>query len=161
MNAPTKRELSSSERLSEIIGEVTLSDSPCGGPCSVTWGDEICITCGRTYIEVRDWNNMPVIRKKLINIKNASKGYKIKQIRLQEDRWEEIKKMENIDNLNIKDVIKRLVQVAACSSGINEQDQKCIEVLTRIIASDHKFNDLSIKSIMSENDYTEIKNKFE
>ena len=69
--------------------------------------------------------------------------------------------MKSIDNLTVRDAIKRVVQVAAHQSEMYPQDHKCIELLSRIITSDHKFNEISIQSIMSENDYTEVKSKFE
>lgn len=33
-------------------------DSPCIGVCTTLY-DEVCKACGRTYIEVAQWNEMP------------------------------------------------------------------------------------------------------
>lgn len=65
--------------LHEVNGESTsLSDSPCIGRCSTTWGDIVCQGCGRTEIEIRDWPSYSDFEKKLINLKN-SVNYDIRQ----------------------------------------------------------------------------------
>ena len=46
-------------------------------------------------------------------------------------------------------------------SEMYPQDHKCLALLNKITDSKHKFNDISVQSIMSENDYAEIKDKFE
>lgn len=52
----------------KINGERDNTDSPCVGICSTTnVGDEICIGCGRTYLEVIDWNTYTDEQKILIN----------------------------------------------------------------------------------------------
>ena len=51
-----------------IAGKRDLTDSPCVGVCSATsLGDEICIGCGRTFLEVRDWNTYSAQQKRMIN----------------------------------------------------------------------------------------------
>ena len=68
--------------------------------------------------------------------------------------------MKNIDNLNIRDAIKQVVSLAGTSERANEQDKKCIDLLLSIIISDHKFNDISIKSLVDEQAYEKIKTKY-
>ena len=58
---------------------VSLSQNPCTGVCSTTYGlDEQCSGCGRTLEEIRDWNSYSDLEKKLINIDLAVK-YDIRQ----------------------------------------------------------------------------------
>lgn len=162
MNANLDKSLSGSERLSSVLGEGSLSGTPCnGGVCSTTLGDIRCKTCGRHEYEVRTWHQLPEIQRKIINIRNAAEGFKIRQITSQEERWRELQKLKSIDNLTVGDAIRRVIQVAVCQGEMYKQDHKCIELLNKIATSDHKFNDIAIKSIMSENDYSEIKEKFE
>jgi len=162
MNAKLEKSLSRSERLSSVLGEGSLSGSPCnGGVCSTTLGDVRCKTCGRSEDEILQWHELPEIKRKIINIKNAAEGFKIRQVSSQEERWRELQKLKNIDNLTVGDAIKRVIQVATCQAEMYPQDHKCIELLKKIIKSEHKFNDIAVKSIMSQNDYSEIKNKFE
>lgn len=162
MDTNLEKGLSSSERLSSVLGEGSLSGSPCNGNfCSTTLGDTRCKTCGRHEQEIIKWNQLSETERKIINIKNASEGFKIRQVISQEDRWRDLQKLKSIDNLTVRDAIKRVVQVAAHQSEMYPQDHKCIELLSRIVTSDHKFNEISIQSIMSENDYTEVKSKFE
>lgn len=162
MNANLDKSLSGSERLSSVLGEGSLSGIPCnGGVCSTTLGDIRCKTCGRHEDEVRKWHQLPEIQRKIINIRNAAEGFKIRQITSQEERWRELQKLKSIDNLTVGDAIRRVIQVAVCQGEMYKQDHKCIELLNKIATSDHKFNDIAIKSIMSENDYSEIKEKFE
>jgi len=41
----------------KINGERDITDSPCIGICSTTnLGDDVCLGCGRTAIEVIEWN---------------------------------------------------------------------------------------------------------
>lgn len=162
MNVKLEKGLSVSERLSSVLGESSLSGSPCnGGVCSTTIGDIRCKTCGRHEDEILQWNQLTDIKRKIINIKNAAEGYKIRQVSSQEDRWRELQKLKTVDNLTIGDVIKRITRVVIHQSEMYPQDHKCIALLKKIIDSKHKFNDISVQSIMSKNDYTEIKNKFE
>ena len=162
MDTNLEKGLSSSERLSSVLGEGSLSGSPCNGNfCSTTLGDTRCKTCGRHEQEIIKWNQLSETERKIINVKNASEGFKIRQVISQEDRWRDLQKLKSIDNLTVRDAIKRVVQVAAHQSEMYPQDHKCIELLSKIVTSDHKFNEISIQSIMSENDYTEVKSKFE
>ena len=162
MDTNLEKGLSSSERLSSVLGEGSLSGSPCSGNfCSTTLGDTRCKTCGRHEQEIIKWNQLSETERKIINIKNATEGFKIRQVISQEDRWRDLQKLKNIDNLTVRDAIKRVVQVAAHQSEMYPQDHKCIELLSKIITSDHKFNEISVQSIMSQDDYTEVKNKFE
>jgi hypothetical protein len=100
-------------------------------------------------------------QKKTINIKNAAAGFKIRQLESQDERWAEYQKLKTIDNLTIRDAIKRVLLVATSQSEMFNQDHKCIAILTKIITSDHKINDISLQSILSEDDYKTIKSKFE
>tara|TARA_R100001460_G_scaffold20447_3_gene42410 strand:+ start:205 stop:699 length:495 start_codon:yes stop_codon:yes gene_type:complete len=161
MTSQDLKSLSNSERLASIQGEAKLDGVPCRGVCTTTYGDLSCGTCGRSQEEITHWNTFTSHQKKLINIRNASSGFKIRQLESQESRWEELQKLKTIDNLTIRDAIKRVVSVATNQGEMFDQDYKCIDLLTKIITSDHKFNDLSIKSLMSEDDYQEVKNKFE
>lgn len=161
MNTNLDKGLSSSERLSSVLGEGSLSGSPCNGNvCSSTIGDTRCKTCGRTEEEIREWNKFPDILKKTINLKNASEGYEIRQVSSQEDRWRNLQKIKGSNDLCVRDVLERVVYVATYQSEMHQYDHKCIEMLSRIIKSDHKFNEISIQSIMSENDFADIKDKY-
>ena len=59
----------------------SLDDNPCIGICSATqWGDAICRGCGRTATEIRDWNTLPSISRKLIVLRAVDDGYKPRQV---------------------------------------------------------------------------------
>lgn len=68
--------------LSKTLGRCTsIADCPCVGICSCTqWGDDRCKGCGRTATEVRDWNTFSKIERKIINLRNASENYGIRQL---------------------------------------------------------------------------------
>jgi predicted Fe-S protein YdhL (DUF1289 family) len=52
----------------KINGERDNTDSPCIGICSTTnCGDNICMGCGRTALEVIEWNQYTDERKITIN----------------------------------------------------------------------------------------------
>jgi hypothetical protein len=52
----------------KINGERDVTDSPCIGICSTTnLGDDVCIGCGRTAIEVIEWNTYSDQKKIAIN----------------------------------------------------------------------------------------------
>lgn len=161
MTSQDNKSLSSSERLASIQGEAKLDGVPCRGVCTTTYGDLICHTCGRTQEEITNWNTFTSHHKKLINIRNAAAGFKIRQLESQENRWMELQKLKTIDNLTVRDAIKRVVSVATHQGEMFDQDHKCIDLLVRIISSDHKFNELSVKSLMSEEDYQSVKTKYE
>jgi predicted Fe-S protein YdhL (DUF1289 family) len=62
-----------------IRGEKDLTDSPCIGICSTTYGDDFCMGCGRSFDEVNNWNKMNdaekiVINQRLQTIKNNKAG---------------------------------------------------------------------------------------
>ena len=88
-------------------------------------------------------------------------GLRLDSLNLRKVAGKSYRKLKTIDNLTIRDAIKRVVSVATNQGEMFDQDHKCIDLLTKIITSDHKFNDLSIKSLMSEDDYQEVKNRFE
>lgn len=161
MNADLEKSLSNSGRLSSVQGESSLSGSPCRGVCSTTYGDLRCRTCGRHQKEITEWQTYDNFKKKIINLRNAGEGYKIRQLESQEERWRDLQKLKNIDDLTVRDAIKRVVQVAGVQGEMYPHDHRCIDILTKIIVSNHKFNDISIKSLMSENDFAEVKKKYE
>ena len=68
--------------LSKTLGRCTsIADCPCVGICSCTqWGDDRCKGCGRTATEVRDWNTFSKMERKIINLRNASENYGIRQL---------------------------------------------------------------------------------
>ena len=90
--------------LADVNGLPTsLCGSPCIGRCSTTWGDIRCKGCGRTEVEIRDWNTYSPVEKKLINLKN-SKNYNIRQkfnnsfdklVNINMQKEEKIKEIEN------------------------------------------------------------------
>ena len=41
------------------------NDSPCIGVCTTLY-DEVCKGCGRTYVEVAQWNSISDIEKQVI-----------------------------------------------------------------------------------------------
>lgn len=160
MKAHLEKGLSNSGRLSSVQGESSLSGSPCRGVCSTTIGDLRCKSCGRHQKEITEWQSYDDFKKKIINLRNAGEGFKIRQLESQENRWRELQVLKNIDDLTVRDAIKRVVQVAGSQGEMYAHDFRCIDLLTKIIVSDHKFNDISIKSIMSENDFEEVKRKY-
>lgn len=93
-------------------------------------------------------------------MKNASEGYEIRQVSSQEDRWRNLQKIKGSNDLCVKDVLERVVYVATHQSEMHQYDHKCIDMLSKIIKSDHKFNEISIQSIMSEDDFSDIKDKY-
>ena len=48
-------------------GYPKLTESPCIGVCSTTFGDDICYGCQRTYIEVIQWNTFSDEEKDKVN----------------------------------------------------------------------------------------------
>ncbi|MCD8524878.1 MAG: DUF1289 domain-containing protein [Gammaproteobacteria bacterium] len=44
-----------------------LTNSPCVGICSTTFGDDVCYGCHRTYLEVIQWNTLNDAQKDSIN----------------------------------------------------------------------------------------------
>ena len=62
----------------------SLADSPCTGVCSCTqFGDKRCKGCGRYDFEANSsfWNELDDIQRKLINLRNAAQGFKIRHLR--------------------------------------------------------------------------------
>ena len=55
-----------------IKGEKQSTDSPCIGICSTTYGDDICMGCGRTFEEVNHWNELSDAEKIQINLRLES-----------------------------------------------------------------------------------------
>ena len=69
-------------RLAQLKGESeSLADNPCIGWCTTRqFGDDRCKGCGRLETEVRQWAIYTEVEKKLINIRNSSDGYCIRQL---------------------------------------------------------------------------------
>ena len=63
------------------------------------------------------------MEKKLINVKNASEGYIIRQMESQENRWRELQKMKDRDNLSSRDAIKQVVSLDGTSERAVEHDK--------------------------------------
>lgn len=53
--------------ITEGEGGNLLTESPCVGICSTTFGDDICYGCQRTYLEVIQWNTLTDEEKNCIN----------------------------------------------------------------------------------------------
>jgi predicted Fe-S protein YdhL (DUF1289 family) len=52
----------------KISGERDQTDSPCVGICSTTnLGDDVCLGCGRTAVEVIEWNTLTDEQRIAIN----------------------------------------------------------------------------------------------
>lgn len=51
----------------DIFGQKNPTDSPCIGICSTSFGDEVCVGCGRTFSEVCRWNTMTDEEKTQVN----------------------------------------------------------------------------------------------
>ena len=68
-----------------LSGEVEkLEDSPCIGWCtSRQFGDERCKGCGRYESEIRTWNELPKILRKLRVLQNYEEGFPIRHIQTQ------------------------------------------------------------------------------
>jgi uncharacterized protein len=50
-----------------INGSKDITDSPCIGICSTTYGDDFCMGCGRSFDEVNNWNKLSNTEKIAIN----------------------------------------------------------------------------------------------
>lgn len=50
-----------------INDKIFLTESPCVGVCSTTFGDDVCYGCKRTYREVIQWNTMNDQEKDKVN----------------------------------------------------------------------------------------------
>mgnify|MGYP005829409985 CR=1 len=69
---------------SRTLGKCTsIADNPCVGVCStsVMPDDDRCRGCGRTWSEVRDWNILSKMERKIINLRNAEENYSIRQLK--------------------------------------------------------------------------------
>lgn len=44
-------------------------DSPCIGVCTITMDDRVCVGCGRTTNEIRNWPSLPPLEQWIINDK--------------------------------------------------------------------------------------------
>ena len=61
----------------KVSGERDLTDSPCIGICSTTnVGDDVCRGCGRTAMEVIEWNSYTDQKKIEINERLSSEYLK-------------------------------------------------------------------------------------
>jgi predicted Fe-S protein YdhL (DUF1289 family) len=61
-----------------------LADSPCTGVCSTTqFGHKRCKGCGRYDFEIVSsyWSELTELERKLINLRNAAQGFKIRHLR--------------------------------------------------------------------------------
>tara|TARA_R110000803_G_C11788521_1_gene297696 strand:+ start:137 stop:553 length:417 start_codon:yes stop_codon:yes gene_type:complete len=77
---------------------VSLSQNPCTGICSTTYGiDDQCKGCGRTLEEIRDWNSYSDLQKKLINIDLAI-NYDIRQ----KKEYNNMSSNKTLENINGK-----------------------------------------------------------
>jgi predicted Fe-S protein YdhL (DUF1289 family) len=65
-----------------LDGEVnSVVDSPCIGWCTTRqFGDDRCRGCGRAEWEVKDWNRLPTLYRKLRIIGLAEEGYTIRHV---------------------------------------------------------------------------------
>ena len=65
-----------------LDGEVnSVIDSPCIGWCTTRqFGDDRCRGCGRAEWEVKDWNRLPALYRKLRMIGLAEEGYTIRHV---------------------------------------------------------------------------------
>ena len=159
METKSEKSLANSARLSAIQGEASLSGSPCRGVCTTTYGDLRCGSCGREQEDITNWNSYPDLKRKLINLKNAGQGYKIRQLESQEYRWQKFSKISNIDKLQVKDMLQVILNAATFQSEVNASDLRCIEIAKKIIESDHRFNEVSVKSLLSEDALKELQKK--
>ena len=159
MEINSEKSLANSARLSSIQGEASLSGSPCRGVCTTTYGDFSWKSCGREQEDITNWNYYSDLKRKLINLKNAGQGFKIRQLESQEYRWKQLSKMSNIDEMSVKDMLLTVINAATFQSEVRASDLKCIEIAKKITASDHRINDVSVRSLLSEDDYKELQKK--
>ena len=159
METNSEKSLANSARLSSIQGEASLSGSPCRGVCTTTYGDFRCKSCGREQEDITNWNTYSSLKRKLINLKNAGQGFKIRQLESQEYRWKHLSKISKIDNLTVRDMLLTVINAAPFQSEVTSSDLKCIEIAKKITSSDHAFNEVSVKSLLSEDDYKELQKK--
>ena len=119
------------DRSKFLTGETGLSGTPCRNVCSTTLGDTRCKSCGRFQEEITKWGELGEIERKLINIRNAGAGYKIRQLVDQEAKWEEVRNMKNkLDDMSFGDVLKRAVLISSAQGPMEKTDHKCIEALS-------------------------------
>ena len=159
MEINSEKSLANSARLSSIQGEASLSGSPCRGVCTTTYGDFRCKSCGREQEDITNWNSYSDLKRKLINLKNAGQGFKIRQLESQEYRWKQLSKISNIDEMSVKDMLLTVINAATFQSEVTASDLKCIEIAKKITASDHRINEVSVRSLLSEDDYKELQKK--
>ena len=50
-----------------LKNNILMTESPCVGVCSTTFGDDVCFGCQRTYLEVIQWNALNDEEKHRIN----------------------------------------------------------------------------------------------
>tara|TARA_R100001377_G_C3110682_1_gene82460 strand:- start:63 stop:476 length:414 start_codon:yes stop_codon:yes gene_type:complete len=82
----------------------SLANSPCNGICSTSMApfDERCKGCGRSVVEIRDWEKYPAFQKKLINVKNWLENYDIRQ---------KIENSNNMTDSRKKDIQGRMITI--------------------------------------------------
>ena len=145
-----------------LTGETSLSGTPCRNICSTTLGDTRCKTCGRHQEEITKWGSLSETERKLINIRNAGEGYKIRQLVNQEARWEEVRNMRNkLDDMSLGDILKRVVLVSTTQGPMEKADHKCIEALNKIVCSEHDINKIKLTTVMSSDDLEDLRVEFE
>lgn len=145
-----------------LLGEASLSGTPCLGVCSTTIGDHRCSSCGRWQKEITNWSSYSEVERKLINIRNASEGFAIRQLSDQPGYWEERRNMLNqLDEMNMGDVFKRVVMVATTQGAMEKLDHKCIETLSKIISSQHDINKVKLTSVLGPDDLELLRSRYE
>jgi len=145
-----------------LLGEASLSGTPCLGVCSTTTGDHRCTSCGRWQREITNWAAYTEVQRKLINIRNASEGFAIRQLSDQSGKWEEKRNMLNqLEEMNMGDVFKRVVMVAATHGAMEKLDHKCIETLSKIISSQHDINKVKLTSVLGPDDLELLRSRYE
>jgi Predicted Fe-S protein len=71
-------------------GDGLQPDSPCLGYCTTALGDDVCKSCGRTFVEVTHWITMTPEEKAAVWSRLNQDGFLEKQrIRLQKTDREE------------------------------------------------------------------------
>ena len=56
-------------------------------------------------------------------------------------------------------MLQVIVNAATFQSEVNASDLRCIEIAKKIIESDHRFNEVSVKSLLSEDALKELQKK--
>ena len=120
------------------------------------------LSCGtwESQEEITNWNTYSSQQKGVHETR--INDFKIRQLEMQDVRWIGLRNMKtNIDEMSMKDVLKKIVVLAGSNNIKDKNEMKCLDAILSIVSSDHKFNELSIASILSKTQSKKDKEKYE